>query len=176
MGEGLEREGVSRIGRLRWEENRRRIERFWDEVEREVDGLGLDLGRTRIYQDGLPCAGELGERIVKDTAERGSRNYRIVKRLMERGAGIEATESPLLLKQEYDHIKALLDAKTEQERAEAAERYERVKDRLMEERDAFIARSIDSTLRDGETGLLFIGAHHNVLPKLPKDIEVKSLD
>lgn len=176
MKDGLEKEGVSKMGRQRWEENQRRIEKFWDEVDREVDGLGLGLEKVRIYQDGLPCAGELGERIVRETAEKGSKNYQIIRRLMDRGARIEATESPELLKEEYGHIKAILEAKTDQERTEAATRYDQVKDRLMEDRDTFIAQTISSTLKDGETGLLFIGASHNVIPKIAKDIEVKSLD
>jgi hypothetical protein len=176
MKEGLEREGVVKIGRQRWEENQRRIERFWEDVEKEVKALGLDPSRLRIYQDGLPCAGELGEGIVRETASKGSRNYQIIQRLMDRGARIEATESPDLLRKEYGYIRALLEAKTEDERRSAEARYYQVKDRLLEERDLFIARSIDSTLQEGETGLLFIGASHNVLPKIPKEIKVKCLD
>lgn len=176
MKEGLEREGVGKIGRQRWEENQRRIERFWGDVEKEVKALGLDPSKLRIYQDGLPCGGELGERIVRETASKGSRNYQIIERLMDRGARIEATESPDLLRMEYAYIKALLEANTEDERRSADVRYHQVKDRLLEERDLFIAKSIAATLQEGETGLLFIGASHNVLPKIPKEIEVKSLD
>ena len=176
MKDGLEREGVSKIGRQRWEDNQRRIEKFWEEVEVEVDRLGLELDKVRIYQDGLPCAGELGERIVRETAEKGSKNYQIIRKLMDRRARIEATESPEFLRQEYSYIKAILEAKTDQERAEAATKYDQVKDRLMEGRDTFIAQNISLTLQDGETGLLFIGASHNVIPKIAKDIDVKSLD
>lgn len=176
MKEGLEKEGVSMIGRQRWEENQRRIAKFWDDVEKEVDALGLEPGRLRIYQDGLPCAGELGERIVREAAKAGSRNYQIIMKLMEKGAKIEATESPELLRAEYDHIKAFIDARTAEDRAVAKARYDQIKDRLMEDRDAFIAKSINSTLKDGETGLLFIGASHNVLPKISEDIGVKCLD
>ncbi len=176
MKDGLEKEGISQIGRQRWEENQRRIAKFWDEVERDVDSLGLDPGKLRIYQDGLPCSGALGERIVRETAERGSRNYQIIRKLMEKGARIEATESPELLRREYDYIKALIDAKTDAERVEAAAKYDKVKDSLLEDRDTFIAQSINSTLKDGEIGLLFIGASHDVLPKIAKDIGVKCLD
>lgn len=174
--EGLEREGIARIGKQRWEENLKRIEHFWSEVDREVESLVAEPEKLRIFQDGLPCAGMLGERIVRETAAKGSRNYQIIQGLMDRGARIEATESPELLKQEYSYIKALLDAKTDEEKKAAEARYCHVKDRLLEERDIFIARSIDSTLKDGETGILFIGASHNVLPKVPKDIDVKLLD
>ncbi len=175
-GAGLERSGISALGRKRWEENQKRIERFWQDVDKEVDGLGLDLEKLRIYQDGLPCAGPLGERIVKETAARGSKNYQIVQNLMDKGARIEATESADLLRLEFGYIKAILEAKTDEERREAEARYNLVKDHLLEERDSFIARSIDATLKDGETGLLFIGASHHVLAKIAQDIEVKCLD
>ena len=174
--EDLVKEGVARMGRQRWEENQRRIEQFWNEVETEVDLLGLDSKGLHIYQDGLPCAGALGERIVRETAAKGSRNYQIVQKLMDQGARIEATESPTLLRQEYDYIKAFMEAKSDVERREAEASYNSVKDKLLEERDAFIAGSIDTTLGDGETGLLFIGASHDVIPRLPNDIEVKLLD
>lgn len=172
----LEKAGISTLGRARWQENQKKIEKFWQELQAEVDGLGLDMGKLRIYQDGLPCAGALGERIVRETAAKGSRNYQIVQKLMDRGARIEATESADLLRLEYSYIKALLEAKTDEERREAEERYNQVKDKLLEDRDLFIAGAIDATLQEGETGLLFIGASHSVLPKIAGDIEVNCLD
>ena len=172
----LEKAGISTLGRVRWQENQKKIENFWQELEKEVEDLGLDVEKLVIYQDGLPCAGALGERIVRETAARGSKNYQIVQKLMDRGAKIEATESADLLRQEYGYIKALLEAKTDEERRTAEERYNQVKDKLLEERDLFIARAIDASLKEGETGLLFIGASHNVLPKIAGDIEVKCLD
>jgi hypothetical protein len=176
MKDGLERDGISKIGRQRWEENQRKIDNFWDEAESEVLSLDVDSSKIRVYQDGLPVAGELGERIVRETADRGSRNYDIIAKLMDRGARIEATESPELLRQEYGFIKGFVEAKSPEERAAAEERYDRVKDELMNKRDSFIAQTIGSTLKEGEVGLLFIGALHNVVPKLDKDIEVKCLD
>ena len=176
MGEGLVKEGMAKMGREKWFENQRKIEKFWDDLEKEIDGLGLDNSKIRIYQDGLPCGGELGLRIVRETADKGSKNYQIVRKLIERGAVIEATESPELLRKEYEHIKALITARTPEEKADAAHRYDQIKDELLQERDAYIAKAIDISLKDGETGVLFIGAFHNVIPELAKDIEVKSLD
>src|SRR3972149_8605497 len=176
MSEGLVKEGMAKIGREKWLENQGKIEKFWDDLEKEIDGLGLDYSKTRIYQDGLPCGGELGLRIVRETADKGSKNYQIVRKLIERGAKIEATESPELLRKEYEHIKALITARTPEEKADAARNYDQIKDELMQERDAYIAKAIDISLKDDETGVLFIGAFHNVIPKLAKDIEVKSLD
>ncbi|MFA4956838.1 MAG: hypothetical protein WC556_07685 [Candidatus Methanoperedens sp.] len=176
MSDGLMKEGMAKIGKEKWLLNQKKIEQFWDDLEKEIDGLDLDYSRTRIYQDGLPCSGDMGLRIVRETAEKGSRNYQIVRKLIERGGAIEATENPQLLRKEYEHIKALLTAQTNDDKIAAANTYDMIKDELIHERDAYIAKAIDISLKDDETGVLFIGAFHNVLPLLAKDIEVKSLD
>ena len=174
--DGLVSGAIEKMGQESWEENQRMIERFWRELECEIDQLELDCSRVRVYQDGLPCGGEVGEKIVRKTAEMGSSNYRIVQKLIERGCVLEATESPELLMTEYDHIKATIDAKTEDERADAHRRYDSIKDDLLKRRDAFIAQRIDSSLQEGETGVLFIGALHDVVSALPDDVELKMLD
>lgn len=176
MSEGLIKEGIAKLGREKWLENQKKIEKFWTDVEKEINSLNLDYGKTRIYQDGLPCGGELGLRIVRETADKGSRNYQIVRNLIEKGAAVEATENPELLRKEYEHIRAIVTAESEKEKAEAERRYEQIKDELMRGRDDYIANAIDITLKDGDTGVLFIGAAHNVVSKLPKDIGVISLD
>ncbi len=45
----------------------------------------------------------------------------------------------------------------------------------MEKRDRFIAKTIGETLRNGETGVLFIGAFHDVTPYLAEDIHVEEV-
>ena len=47
---------------------------------------------------------------------------------------------------------------------------------LLDQRDRFIAGRIDATLRPGETGMLFLGAHHRVVRMLPATIAVQRLD
>lgn len=176
MSEELIKEGIEKIGREKWLENQRKIEKFWDEVNKQIEILITDYSKTRVYQDGLPCGGELGLKIVRETADKGSKNYQIIRKLIERGAAIEATESPGLLRKEYDHIKAFITAKTAEEKAATIHLYDQIKDKLMQERDAYIAKSINTTLKDDETGILFIGAAHNVIPGLAEDIDVKNIE
>lgn len=176
MGAGLKGQAMERLGRERWLENEKRIERFWDETEKEIGGLGLDYARLKVYQDGLPAGGDLGKKIVDETAAKGSKNYMIVQKLVAKGATIEATESPQLLTKEYGYIKAIVSADTPEKQMSAAAEYDREKDALIKARDDHIAAAIDRTLKDGETGILFIGAAHDILPRLPTDIEVKRLD
>jgi hypothetical protein len=175
MKDGLMKEGMAKLGAERWQENQRRIEKFWAEAGQEIDELGLDYRTVRVYQDGLPVGGDLARKIVDETAEKGSMNYRIIRKMMAGGATLEATESPELLIREYNHIKAILAAGTPEEKKEAARSYDRSKDELMLKRDKYIADRINSTLKDGETGVLFIGASHNVRPWLAPDIEITDL-
>jgi hypothetical protein len=176
MGTGLKGRAMARVGRERWLENERKIDKFWDDTDKEIEGLGLDYARLKVYQDGLPAGGDLGKKIVDETAAKGSKNYLIVQKLMSRGATIEATESTPLLMKEYAYIKAIVSADTPEKQRSALEEYDRAKDALIKARDDHIAAAIDRTLKEGETGILFIGAAHDVLPRLPKDIEVKRLD
>ena len=47
---------------------------------------------------------------------------------------------------------------------------------LLDERDGHIARRIDATLDEDQTGLLFVGAAHQVEKRLPRDITVRRFD
>lgn len=47
--------------------------------------------------------------------------------------------------------------------------------RLANERDTFVAHRIAATLQEGEVGILFMGAYHDVVSKLPPDIQVEPL-
>jgi hypothetical protein len=150
-------------------------------------GYQLNYRQVRIYQDGLPvCGHELD--IVRDLASRGSKNHQLVVLLVEKGATLEGTEDAALLLEEYNYIKAIsqpnfltkkFDQKktteTEEEIKRSLEEYREKSRALLQKRDDFIAARIDSTLKDGEIGILFIGVMHEVEKKLPDDIQVNHL-
>jgi pheromone shutdown protein TraB len=175
LGEELIQLAISKIGREKWEENQRLIEKFWDELEKEIFQLNLDLEQTRIYQDGLPCEGEMGMKIVRSTAGLGSKNYQIIEKMVAKGARIVATENPELLIEERNLALDILKDSSTAEKEEATKKYIARKDILLEQRDAYIASKINNTLENEKTGVLFIGAEHNVIPKLAEDIEVLDL-
>ena len=121
------------------------------------------------------AAGDLGQKIIEGGARKGSRNYLIVLDLMKRGGEIRKTEDIALLKEEYNRILKLAQTKSPWEKSTAYIGYGGHKDRLMEKRDRFIANTINETLNEGETGVLFIGAYHDVSPHLAKDIAIKEI-
>ena len=161
-------------GRDRWEKHKQIVAAFWDQIEEYFKTLNAE--NLKIYQDGLMAAGDLGQKIIKQGAGQGSRNYLIVLDLIKRGAEIRKTEDITLLKEEYNRILKLAQSKSLWERATAYIGYRFHKDRLMDKRDRFIAKTINETLlKESETGVLFIGAFHDVFPYLEKDVAVEEI-
>lgn len=158
------------MGRERWEIHQQVIDRYWQEVETWC--LSLEAPLPAIYQDGLLADGDLGRKIIRENAARGSVNFRIVNRLMEKGAEIRKTEDVLLLKEEYSRALRLAQTPSPWDRVTAHVGCQFDKDDLLERRDRYIAQTIGRTLNVDETGLLFIGAFHNVIPMLADDISV----
>jgi hypothetical protein len=154
-------------GEAAWNDSRQALARFWHAIERATERIGIGAATVRLYQDGLPVCG-FEDKIIRDLARQGGANYRILARLADRGARIEGTEDPDLLRQEYELILAGPDERDDGER-------ETVLRNLLERRDCFIAERIDRTLQAGETGLLFLGALHHAIERLPDTIRVRSL-
>jgi len=168
LKEELSRLTKEKIGRLAYERRVRLVEEFWYRLERFV--REMDIRNIKIYQDGLPAIDEQVDNIVEQTARKGSRNYKLLKDLKERGGVIVGTEDPELLKKEYELLKLVVESSSsgmDQHRSSLKE--------LLIQRDKFIAKRIDETLYKGERGLLFIGAMHRVENYLPRDIEFRTI-
>ena len=175
MAKGLEAAYVKSFGRRRWEEQLAFVDQFWRSVRSGLDGLDLDWAGVDLYQDGLPVCGKEVE-IVRETAAKGSENYRLLVDLMARGAALMGTEDPRLLLEEYRELKnALADGSVAEPGSGDVDQAARARERLAS-RDAYVGRRIGETLRPGRTGLLLLGMMHGVEPYLPGDIVVSRLD
>lgn len=169
LGDSFQHAVVRGFGRRGWSRNVRLVDELWMKIEGAIDALTLPCERVRLYQDGLADCGREKE-IVAELAKTGSRNYRILLRLIEQGAIIMGTESPELLAKEYQLMKQLVSrAGLPQQRKDTQEKLRRA---LVQQRDAFIARRINSTLRAGEIGVLFLGMLHSLETHLNSDIQV----
>lgn len=147
------------------------ISRLWDDLEREVSQLTVD----RVYNDSLPLGGSEGVRFVERIAATGSRNYQVLLGLVARGAQLEATEDARLLEEEVRYVGHLVRAGSLPEREAFAARYRGRLADLIFERDRYIARRINESLREGERGLIFLGASHHIETHLDRDIQVVHL-
>ena len=153
-----------------WQRHKEIVSVFWDSISRFLDSLNVN--DFKVYQDGLVADGAEGLRIVRESISQGSKNYEIVGRLLERGAILVKTENLSLVKQEYSYITKMTRSRSLKEREVAALRYKLTRGKLLKQRDEFIAGRINETLTEGETGILFIGAYHDVIKRLAPDIRV----
>jgi uncharacterized membrane-anchored protein YjiN (DUF445 family) len=85
------------------------------------------------------------------------------------------TEDFNLVKKERDRLLKMIRAKTTAEKIFGLFLYKLTKKTLLKQRDEYIAQRIDRALKEGETGILFIGAYHHVKPRLPRDIKIKEI-
>ncbi len=169
-------ETVSLAGPERWAGHVDTLTRYWTEVSAFLGRS--DPSRLALYQDGLPVGGSMGRSVVEEASRRGSRNYRLLLELIDRGAQLRRTEDPELLRLEYDLVpqetstaRLTGDKRDEQRTAPDPEK----RALLLRERDEFIARTIDATLKEGEVGVLFLGAEHQATARLAPDIIVQPL-
>jgi len=173
IGATVEKRSVEIFGKEHWEKHKKVVTRFWEAIEdyfKNLDVIGL-----KIYQDGLTVEGELGRKIIEQGAAEGSCNYQIVLDLIKKGGKIQKTEDVVLLIKEYERILRLADMGSPWERATAQIVNGFGEDLLLEKRDRFIASTINETLTTGETGVLFVGAFHDVRSHLPDDIAVEEV-
>lgn len=169
--ESIRKATLQRSGERAWKRKVTLIEERWAKIEKAIDGLNLAYEKVRLYQDGLPVCGR-EEQIVADLAEAGSRNHRLLLRLMKKGARLMGTESAALLLEEYELEKCVLSAGSNLDRAGMPARFQALSSSLLKRRDGFIAGRIQTTLLQGETGILFLGLLHSLQEWLEKDIRV----
>lgn len=169
----LERDTAAFCGKQRWERHKVITAKFWQMVSEHLETL--DTKKLKIYQDSLAADGGLGREIIKEGVRRGSKNYEILLKLVDRDAQIVSTEDKTLLQEEYQYLSQMTQVKTPSQQRLAYKEYKLHKDRLTRQRDNYIAQKINETLRDGEVGLLFLGAYHDILPRLNKDIIIQPL-
>ena len=152
---------VARFGEQKWQERCDEFDAIWAAIAAAIDDLALDPATLKLYQDSLPvCGKEVA--LTRDLAALGSHNHRLLASLVDKGATLVGTESPALLLEEYRLL-------------QSAERAPEAAAALLRKRDQFIAERIEADLGEGETGLLFMGALHQVARLLPLRIQVEYL-
>ena len=177
LAPSIVRQSIALCGEARWAEHLNVVRRFWERVAEYL--FSQDAANLRLYQDGLTVEGEAGLKVVEEAARRGSPNYHLLLELIGRGAIIRKTEAPVLLMEERRNLLQALD-RDEGKGADAGtdsrdSSYQRRRDELMKARDRFIAEIINQTLKEGETGVLFLGAYHGVRTYLAPGITVQEV-
>lgn len=166
----VDKRGIAVFGEEFWKKHRETISGFWDSIVKYFSNL--EVNDFKIYQDGMVADAEVGQKIVEEGVKSGSKNYEIIDDLLKKGAVLVKTEDFALVKEERDRIVKITQAATTTQKLIAYLKYKLAKNRLLKKRDNYIAKRIDETLDYGETGILFLGAYHDIIPKLAKNIQV----
>ena len=142
-----------------------KFNKYWNQVETQMNNLELKLGKIdRIYHELVPVGSEDGTKTIK---ELNDKSYQIVKNRLDKGAQIEATEESELLTEFMDWSKCLaMDLQNQKVFTRIYEFYVKASNK----RNEYIARQIDETLKVDETGILFMREGHQV--QFPSDIQV----
>jgi hypothetical protein len=173
VGEDIAKRGLREFGETLWKRHQETVLGFWDAIAEHFDSI--EVSGFKIFQDGMVADGEIGMKIVEETARAGSRNYQLISRLIRKGAILVKTEDLNLVKEERDWILRITQAKNRAQKLDAALKYKLTKNNLLDKRDKFIANRISDTLQEGENGILFIGAFHTVRKWLREEIHVEEL-
>lgn len=171
MASKLSIEGETKYGSKLWENHLIEVEKSWNKIEIEL--LKLE-DKIQIYQDGLPVIGDIGLKIIKDVAEKGSKNYKIIEKLLNKGAKLEIAEDKELLFKEFHLISDIANAKSNEELIKTSILYKNETILLLNDRDKFIANRINTTLIG--TGVAFFGLAHSIIDKLDNDIKIIEID
>ena len=178
LGSELSAEGEKKYGSTNWETHLQDVENSWDRVEAEIFRLlgEMTYNKIKIYQDGLPVDGEIGLKIIQELVSKGSKNYKIIDKLISNGAQIVTAENRDILIQEYNLVKDIINSTTEENQIKAQLIYKEMANEILDKRDNHIAKTINATLEEDEIGIAFFGAMHSVVDKLNEDITVTKLD
>jgi len=173
LANDVAKRGIADLGEDLWKAYRMTIEGLWDAISHYFNSK--DVSGMKIYQDGMVAEGVVGQEIVEAGIKSGSKNYEIALRLIKRGAILVKTEDFKLVKEERDRLLSITQTKSIIKKLLAFIKYKLVKNRLLNKRDKFITRRIDETLNEGESGIIFIGAYHNIKKRLPRDIQIREI-
>ncbi|GAF99189.1 unnamed protein product [marine sediment metagenome] len=138
---------------------------YWGQVETQMSNLELKLGKVyKIYHELIPVGGDDG---VKAIEELNNKSCQIVKNRLEKGARLEVIEEGELLTEFMDWSKCLaMGLQNEEVFIKVYQFYTEAS----KKRNEHIAKQIDETLKEDETGVLFMREGHQV--QFPSDIQV----
>lgn len=177
LAKEVTKRGVAGFGPEFWAEHENTILAFWDAIIEYFNSV--EVSGFKLYQDGMVADGEIARKIVEEGVRSRSKNYELVLGLLKRGAVLIKTEDFRLVKEERDQLLRITQARSIFAKLLGFVLYKFSKNKLLNRRDEFIARRIWETLSDGQTGIAFIGAAHNIKKRLPGDIriiEIKDAD
>jgi hypothetical protein len=150
------------------DEYREKCSRYWQQVAEQLTNLASKIGRAnRVYHESIFQSGEDGMKALERLDPSG---YQIARSQCDNGAVFETVEDEELFEEVMDWQRCLmLGFMSEKVASKISEFYVEA----AKKRNEFVANKISETLKDDESGLLFVREEHSV--QFPSDVEVFSI-
>jgi hypothetical protein len=150
---------LSKINSVLPEDFEQRSKEFWDYVEEKIR---TQKKVERLYFDSLTTNDM--EKALDFMKKSCSKCYELVSKYIQGGAVIEVTEDPILVEEASSWASMLQN----DEKTVLATEDMLAKNII--DRDKFMAKRISESLRDGETGILFLSPGRRTSEYLPQEI------
>ncbi len=142
-----------------------KVDHYWDEVESQISGLESKLGQvSHIYHELVADEGEEGLKLLKDLSL-GS--LEVVRCRLEKGSKLESLEDKDILTELTDWSRCLSCGLQNQK---VFSRIYSFYVAANNKRNEYIAKKLNDTLKENETGILIMAEGHSV--QFPADINV----
>ena len=147
------------------EEGEKILKQYWEEVESHIENLENTLGKaTHLYHEMLFENTEQGLKFIELSNPIG---FKCIKKLSDSEAKLEITEDQNIVQENSDWQRCIsMGLSSEKVLNLAKENFQETTD----SRWKFIGEKINNTLKENETGLLFIREDHKI--QFEQDIQV----
>ena len=150
------------------EEYKEKCNRYWQQIAEQITNLTSKIGMVnQVYHEAIFQSAEDG---MKAMERLSPSSYQIAKNQCDNGAIFETIEERELFEEVMDWQRCLmLGFMSEKVASKVSEFYIEA----AKKRNEFVANKISETLKDDESGLLFVREEHSV--QFPNDLEVFSI-
>ena len=164
------REELTRINPNIPEDYEKKSQEFWDYV---TERLKSPRVVNRIYYDSLTKGGEQMEEAIRFIREDNTKCSTLVEQLVSGGAVLHVSEDQLLIEETAAWFKMLEDMN--KETAEPDQTILELLSQSMSDRNKFLAKVIEETLKENETGALFLSSGRDIGKYVSSEIKVIKL-
>jgi hypothetical protein len=139
--------------------------RYWEQVEAQITNLESKLGPVSyIFHELVTESGEAGLKSIEQINESSAT---IIRRRVEKGATLEATEDAEILAELMDWSRCLsIGLQSQTVISKIYDFYSQANDKRNEQ----LARKLNESLKENKTGVLIMGEGHHI--QFPSDVRV----
>ena len=147
------------------EEGQTLLESYWSDVRDHINNLERSLGTVaHVYHESLFSDGDEGMKLLEGMTPKA---YSFIQAMCQSTAKLEATEDRALVQESSDWHRCIsVGLASEKVRSLAIEGLQQATQKRFEH----IASRIDETLKEDETGAIFVGEDHGI--QFPTDVQV----